>query len=216
MPGKGRKISVRGANKDGCVMPFHGNIVLAFVAGTWARFLSPTGLALSRILAEADAWAHFRMRSFSFRLHHGAITADYAAGFVGGVQDTPPATTAVIMELLPATYLGSTYTKPSDWVHVSKQELAGPFPWYKTIQGTADATEESPGYLVCAGSGATDTPVVEIRGVIEFKTSVAPANTPALVKLREEVRLERVREEQKEARKGLLRVLANAAPLTSG
>jgi hypothetical protein len=60
-------------------------------------------------------------------------------------------------------------------------------PWYKTIQGSADATEEAPGQLCYAGT-STETIVVEIVGVFEFKGAVATANTPAALKLREELR----------------------------
>lgn len=194
-------------------MPFHGAAGKALVAGAANFALNPNALSFvaSRLLVEADVWAHFRVRSFEFRLHHGATTGDMAAGFVGGVQDTIPATVTQICELLPAVYYGVTYTKPSDWVRVSKKELAGPLPWYKTVPGSADPTEELPGYICLAGA-STDTLIFECRGVLEFKTAVSSSNTPAMVKLREEMRKERVREEQIAARKGLLRVLSSAAP----
>lgn len=198
---------------DSCLLPFHGAGGLALVAGTAFIDMNPAGLAAicGRPQTEADGWAHFRMRALEFRLHHGAITGDVAAGYVGSVQDTPPANTAAVCEVLPSVYYGSTYTKPSDWVRVSKKDLAGCFPWYKTVPGTADSTEEKPGVLCISGAG-TDTPVIELRGVIEFKTAVSANNTPAELKLRNELRLLRAREEQALARQGLLRVLSVGAP----
>jgi hypothetical protein len=75
-------------------------------------------------------------------------------------------------------------------VNVSKSDLAGPFPWYKTVVGTADATEESPGLVTIAGTG-TDPFVAEFRGVFHFKTSVATANTPMALNLRRRIHEER-------------------------
>lgn len=205
MPRSAQKVS------DSSILQFHGAAGAPLVAGALSFPLNPNGLSFlsTRILAEADSWAYFRVRSFEFRLHHGAIAADIAAGFVGGIQDTVPATTPAVCELIPSVYYGSTYTQPSDWVRVSKKELAGCFPWYKAIQGTADATEEAPGSICLAGT-TTSTSILEVRGVVEFKTAVGTGNTPAQLKLREELRLERKREEQQIARRALLRVLAPA------
>ncbi len=192
---------------DGCVVPFHCYSSSALTAGAFQTPLNPTTLNSARLAAEADAWAHFRIKSLKVRLHHGALTGDAAVGLVGGYQDTPPSTIAQVMELIPSAYQGSTYTKPSEWAVASGKELAGPFPWYKTIPGSADATEEQPGSLVVAGTG-TDVFVIELRGVFEFKTSVAPSNTPAALKLRQELRLQRIREEREAARTRLLSVVA--------
>ncbi len=118
--------------------------------------------------------------SLRFRSHPQGLNR--AIGYVGGVQDTPPATTANVAELLPSVPQTSNATCPTEWVSPSKGDLAGPLPWYKTIPGSADATEEAPGYIVVAGSG-TDAYNLEIRGVFEFKTAVATANTPLEIKL---------------------------------
>jgi hypothetical protein len=139
-------------------------------------------------LTEADAWTHYRVKKLKFRLvpftpHVGLL----AVGYVGGIQDTPPATVAAILELLPASLIGPTQTVYTQWISPSKSELAGPLPWYKTIQGTADSTEEAPGQVALAGTVA-DGYAVELSGVLEFKGSVATANTPAALKVREELR----------------------------
>lgn len=203
----------KGASKDTSMFPFHGIVAVALTAGNYSQSLSPQGLTnagLSRVVVEADNWAHFRVRSFRFRVHHGAITGDLAVGYVGGVQDTAPATKGTLMELLSSVYHGSTYTEPSKWVKCSASELAGPLPWYKSIPGTADSTEEAPGVFVASGTG-TDTIVVELEGVLEFKTSVAPANTPAQLKLLEQLRLERQRVANDAARTRVIGLLSPTA-----
>ncbi len=200
-------------NSDSEVVPFHGLISITLVAGNASRQLSPSGLSafLTRVAAEADSWAHFRWRQFKFRIHHGGTTGDVAVGYLGGVQDTGPTTSTGLCEVLSSTYYGSTYTRPSEWVKCSASELAGPFPWYKSINGTADTTEEAPGYLFICGSG-TDSIVIEVRGVIEFKTAVAPANTPAAIKLREVARAEKLEKELAAARQSIVKILATTPP----
>lgn len=203
--------------KDSQILPFHALITGVLVSGNLSLALNPQVLAAqgaTRVLAVADNWGHFRVKQFAFRIHHGAITGDVAAGFLGGVQDTGPSSKAQVMELLPSTYQGATYTKPSEWVKVSPRDLAGPFPWYKTVPGTADATEEAPGVLYISGTAA-ETQVLEVRGVFEFKTSVAPANTPLAVKLITQLRKERERTEHEMVRKNLLRALAGDVPSTA-
>ncbi len=176
-------------SRDGAVVPFHVRLALAMTSGAVQTPLTPSQISSSRLAAEADNWAHFRWQNVKFRVHHGAITGDVAVGFVGGVQDTLPSTLATVSELIPATYYGSTYTVPSEWINVPKQDLAGPLPWYKALPGAASNVEELPGYLCMAGAG-TDTVVVELRGVCVFKTAVAPANTPLAIELRQKLRIE--------------------------
>jgi hypothetical protein len=75
------------------------------------------------------------------------------------------------------------------------------------LNGTADTTEEAPGYLVFAGTG-TDVIVMEVRAVFEFKTSVGSANTPMETKLLTEIRDLRRQAVVDAEKKALLRVLA--------
>ncbi len=185
-------------NHDGAVVPFHYVLVSALVAGTQNFTVGPNGNVSPRMSAEADTWAHYRIRKFKFRLHPDPSAAQsnaVAAGFCGGIQDTPPATIAAVTELVPSAYLAGGTSVPTEWVEVSQSELAGPLPWYKSIPGTADATEEYPGSISICGTG-TDTYSLEMRGVFEFKTAVATANTPEELKLREALRqlaMDRVR-----------------------
>lgn len=188
-------------------MPFHFVQQGALVAGVVTLTCSPTFLSL-RALTEADTWTHFRIRSLKFRLlpPTAAPAQCQAAGFVGGMQDTPPASIANVVELIPACVLGSRQTVPTGWMSPSKSELAGPLPWYKTIPGSADTTEESPGQLVIAGS-TTEGYVIEYFGVFEFKGAVSTANTPSAIKLREELRALRLARADAVERERLLAVL---------
>lgn len=162
-----------------------------------------------RVLAEADGWAHFRVLRLKFRLHCLASTTGVqVAGYIGGVQDTGPSTVSAVSELIPSTVITSRQTTPSPWVNVSKSDLAGPFPWYKSVPGAADPTEESPGAVYIAGDGATDAFAVEFAGVMEFKVAAATANTPQEIKLIAELRLLRQKVHKEKRREDLLRVLA--------
>lgn len=205
MPKKGRKAG--GKSGDSCIMPFHFINTTALSGGGILTFiLSPNASVSPRALIEADTWAHFRVRSFSFRIHPSGTLGPLVAGFQGGIQDTLPATIAQVSELLPSTVLGTAATVPSEWVRVSKEELAGPLPWYKTIPGTADATEESPG-IVCLSGGASEALVLEMRGTFEFKTAVSALNTPMFANMRMRLREERARVTFASERDLLLKIL---------
>lgn len=195
---------------DSETCPFHVVTLLTLSAGgAYAANLNPTTMASTRLAAEADNWAHFRMRSLKFRIFPQSATPapPCSVGFVGGVQDTAPATLGTVGELLPSAFMSGAQSVPSDWVSVRKNELAGPLPWYKTIPGTADATEEAPGVIV-AGGTANGLIYLEMRGVVEFKTSVAPANTPAEVAMRAKLRAERVARVKQAEKEKLLAVLS--------
>lgn len=200
--------------RDSCIMPFHSFIPATLVAGSLSLQGSPAGLSL-RAATEADAWAHFRLRSLRFRIHVQSAANPRAAGWIGGVEDSPPTTISQVMELLPSTYhSGAVETVPSSWVHVPKSDLAGPFPWYKTVNGSADTTEESPGSLVVVGT-LVEVVTLEVYGIFEFKTSLATANTPMLVALRQRVRKERL-ELQMAREKSLLVTILQSGGSSTG
>ncbi len=182
---------------DNTVVPIHALLQTTLGGGgTFGTGLNPNllgTLCSQRLLVESDAWAHYRILDFKFRIHRDVCTGLQAVGVVGGVQDTNPGTVQQIMELLPSTVMLANYTKPSDWITVSKSELAGPLPWYKTVPGTADTTEEYPAALMMFGP-ATDVIDVEIIARYEFKTSVSPANTPEEAQL--VARLREIRKQQ--------------------
>lgn len=168
------------------------------------------------MLVEADAWALYRVLELKVRLQpRNAVTSDQVVGFVGGNQDTPPSTFAQTSELLNAETLGADLTVPSSWCSPSRAELSGMLPWYKTIAGTADANEESPGSVYVASTAAADNFLLEIRGVYEFKTSVATGNTPAAIQLRDRIREEAKRLHQQKEKERIIAVLGTAPLLPS-
>lgn len=212
---------MKAAKKDSCKVPFHCLNQSALAGGVGTITVGPNASFGTRLLAAGDEWAHFRVLSLRFRLHpvtSAAAVGDQAAGFVGGVQDSPPGSIAAVMELLPSIFLSGSEaagqmstTTPTTWVSVSRQDLAGPLPWYKTIPGTADATEEAPGVLSVVGTG-TNTFNLEIRGVFEFKTAVSTANTPAEVTLRRLIREERRLDIANRAKLRMLGLLGSPLP----
>jgi hypothetical protein len=204
-----------GKGRDSTLIPFHSLFSGSLVSGGVSISASPVGLS-GRAGVEADAWCHFRINSLRFRLlPTSPITGLQVAGFIGGVQDTAPATTADMAEVLSSTIKGVGQTVYSEWVKVTRQELAGPFPWYKSIAGAADPTEESPGTLILRGTG-TDTYTLEVRGVFEFKTSVSTANTPAALQLRKRVREERLANLVLAERDILMKILGGGVTATPG
>jgi len=192
-------------SKDSTVMPFHTYISVALVAGVTNITANPNGLGNGgRLLTEADGWAHFRIRKLKFRLHPGSTrTGNQAVGFVGGIQDTPPATVSAVVDVIPSVILGTNATAPTEWIEVPQVDLSGPLPWYKGIAGTADSTEEAPGQILICGT-ATDGFTLEIRGSVEFKVSLSTANTPAAAAARAVVREERIRIEREKFRDSIL------------
>lgn len=209
-------MSNRKRNLDSAFVPFHTLVSPALVAGTISVLGNPNALSNGgRLLTEADAWAHFRIKKLAFRLlpQTGMAGQFMVAGWVGGIQDAAPSTAATVAELIPSCCLAQDQTTPTEWVKVPKVDLSGPLPWYKSIAGTADATEEAPGQI-CIGGTGTDVTILEIRGVVEFKTSVSAANTPAEIALRAKLRSERVAFEKEVAQKRVLALLG-AKPVFS-
>jgi hypothetical protein len=204
----------KGKARDGSVVQFHTLITNNMAANIVSIPLNPsdTNLSPTRLPSEADAYAHFRVLSLKFRLHPVSRTGAQIAAFIGGVQDTLPVSFPSVGELVPSVLFGNTATTPSAWVIPSRSELAGPFPWYKTVLGTADATEEQPGYIRLFSISATDAYLLEIRGTIEFKTAVSTLNTPAALRLRADLRAERVRVEREATRNALLKQLSGGSP----
>lgn len=196
-------------SRDSELLPFHFLSTVTLSGGTSSFSLNPSALVgTTRIPAVADTWAHFRVKKFAYRMHpRTSLTGPASAAFVGGVQDTLPGSLAQVMELLPAAFISNQATVPTEWIHVKKQELSGALPWYKSLIGTADATEEAPGVMSFVGSG-TDVLYVEFRGIYEFKTSVSTGNTPQEAILRAKLREERILLHRDRERTKLLSALA--------
>ncbi len=195
-------------------MRFHFLSSPALAAGVNTIALNPAGLS-SRCLNDADAWEWYRLKSFKFRIF--ALTTAAYVGFVEGKPDTMPGSGTQVMELLDAVaHNGPQETCWSRWVNIPKGALAGPLPWYKTIQGTATDEEELQGFLALAGTG-TNSVLVEYFFDIEFKGPIATANTPAMVALRKQLHEERVKTAHAVKRASVLQALSPTivgAPVT--
>lgn len=180
------------SKSDTSVVDFHIIGTLSLSAGVNTLQVSPSGFnSLStRFGNMADGWGHFRVRRLRFRLLPSlAATANIVVmGYVGGIEDTTPATVATVGELMASTSMqaGACQTVPSNWVNVPRVELAGPFPWYKAINGAATTTEEAPGLICFAGTG-TQTFYFEFYVTFEFKVALDPGNTPMAISLRKEL-----------------------------
>jgi len=192
--------------KDSAIVPFHLLVSGVLAGGVAQTRVDPTGLG-GRVTAEADGWGLFRILSLRFRLvASGTLTAAMTVGFIQGFPDTTPATIADVMTLIPATIQGAKQTVYSNWVSVSKSDLAGAFPWYKAIQGSFDSSEETPGTLCFVGT-STDPFILEVHVTLEFKSSMSTSNTPLQLNLLARIRRERELLAMEREKQKVLRVL---------
>jgi hypothetical protein len=169
------------SNKSTVKIPFRTFVAGTLTAGAATIPISPNSTLCTRLVTLADTFEQYRMIDLKYRMHRAAATVVnvQAAGFIAGVTDTAPSSVLTVAETGNATILGGQSTIPSDWLHVPRQVLAGQLPFYKTVVGSPDTLEEIQGNLYVVGN-ATDAYHVEIRGAIEFKQPVDPANTPSL------------------------------------
>jgi len=197
------------------VFHIHGLIQDVAAALNRSYGLNPNNLGFTRLLAAADSYAHYRVKSMKFRVHSNNSADTTAVGYVGGVQDTLPSTSLQVLELLPSVLVGPAQQVPTNWVKVQPNDLAGPLPWYKSLLGTSDSTEEQPGFLVLTRATASTPIQVEVMATYEFKTAVAPANTPMMVKLASEVRAARLLAHRAREAAALRRAMGAAAALAA-
>ncbi len=213
--------------KDNAVCPFRWVQGLTIANGTTNGNVRIRCDVLGSHVADmADAWMLFRMRALRFRLlpynlttSPGSYNEAAALGWITSIPDTLPADFASVATVPNGTCVTGSQTIPSNWVTVSKDDLAGPFPWYKTIPGTADPTEEEPGFiavgLAVAPTTTSLTMYIELDGIIEFKGGVSVSQTPAydaaLIRKVHEDRVERARLAE---RARMLNILAPPEPVT--
>ncbi len=201
---------------DGCRVPFRYVISLTPVAGVFGVTLNPS--SFPRVQTEADGWSLFRILRMKFRILPPALAANQVltvGSFLAGVADTPPSTTAQASELLCGCTLGGLQTTPSEWANVSPKDLAGPLPWYKTFVGASAYEEASPGTIYFVGSGTLPI-TAEFRGIYEFKSAIATANTPAAIDLRLRLRDEHRRRLAALEQQCLVSLLAGAPSAPTG
>ncbi len=179
-------------------VPFRYFWSTVLVAGVNALPTSPTQSGYSsRLAGVADNFNLYRINRFRFRMHPVANTgvSRVTAAYSPGVSTTSPSTLALIGEFLYTATMGPAggQTVPSNWVNVPRQLLQGQLPWYRTIQGSQDASEEDAGYIYVAGT-STDAFVIEIEGEYEFKDAIDPGLTLETRVQRREIALARRRE----------------------
>lgn len=179
----------------------------SLVAGAALANVNATGLgALStRFLTEADGWALFKYTSFKFRVHPSNVSANQVVGFTP-IADTSPSTIAQVMELRSSVYIDQSQTVPTEWIDVAPGVLHGQLPWYRTVDGSFDVTEENPGRMIIVGTG-TDTFAVEFKTDVKFKDALAPANTPQELKVLHDRRDSRMEERDSHLRAALMQLL---------
>ncbi len=203
----------RAKTGDSCVTPFHVYVSSSVSGNTAAFSLSPSGLAgwSTRLTSLADSFTKFRFRSCKFRLR--SLGVEQAAAYVAGVQDSNAfASIIAAMEATTACAVFTTQSVPSEWVNIPRVDLMGALPWYKSIAGLADQTEEAPGQILIRSTNATDIYRLEIKGVIEFAGSIPPANTPMEVQLLRQLGQERRNAVIARERASMLKVLSSGPP----
>jgi hypothetical protein len=185
-------------------VPFHILFTQVLTAGSGNLALTPALLG-TRLGVIGDGFEEYRLTALKYRLHPGGAAVKggdcQVASFYPGIVDSTSSLTATaVSEVVYSTIMGARATTPSAWGVVPRAVLSGPFPWYKTIASTLDASEETQGYMLIAGNGS-DSYQLEAAGVMEFKGSSATANTPmALVDIR------------RRQRERLLQVIAGQEP----
>jgi len=148
-------------------------------AASSLKTLSVSPLLTPRLTSLADDFDEYRFTKLAFRLRaSGGNSGDAAAAFAPGVTDTAPTTTVQLTEYLSSVFLGDEETVPSNWVNVDRGALAGMHPWYKTVAGTPEVSEEVVGVIYVRCGGATATPGLEMRGTVEFRAASSTATTP--------------------------------------
>jgi hypothetical protein len=164
------------SERDTVSIPFHFHALGA--AAAVAVSVSPNAAFSPRLAAIGDDFDEYRVTKLQFRILPGgaASAATSAACYQPGIVDTPPATALTISESINTTLLGGGQTVPTKWSSVPAGVLAGMHPWYKTVPGTPEASEELQGgiYAFLAVTGG----VLEWQGVCEFRAAIAAGNTP--------------------------------------
>lgn len=191
--------------KDSTRVPFHYIVSSAAVSNV--AYLPVNNSLAPRLTTEADAWALFKVASLKFRLHPSSGN-DLIAGLFTGVADTPPGSFAAVSELISSALSAGSSSVPTEWVTPSASELAGYFPWYKTVPGSLDASEEAPCTIALWSASASGTFALELRGEYVYRDAIATANTPELVALRAKVRAEQRKLRADAERRQVLDLLA--------
>jgi len=175
--------------------------IVGLAGGVGQISLSPSSFI--EAAAISDVFELYRVTKLRYRLHrHVSTSGSLAAVYIAGVVDNAPSTAADASVSPYTAVITPTATVPSGWRTVSRRDLVGYQPWYKTIAGSPDPAQEVQGRIYLAGL-ASDFWTVEVEVVYQFKSPCTSSATPAERGARE-CALERER---------LLRILAAAPTL---
>ena len=163
--------------KDTISVPFKAVVTAALSSGVAS--LPLTGGMTGRLAAIADSYDEFRFTKLSFRIRHPAAMTSpgyQIAGYAAGITDTAP-TLPTIGEYLTSCLITSWESTYQPYAKVPAGVLAGMHPWYKTIAGSPEPSEEVQGTIYIAGTG-TDVYFLEVAGEIQFRCSAPTGSTP--------------------------------------
>jgi len=157
----------------------------------------------------------YRCTSLKFRLHpNAALTGAMAVGFASGVETTNPSTVETVLETECSALLAAKTTTPSSWVKVPRAALRGPREWYMANGGGSSQSDAQQFEIHIAGTG-TDAYLVELEGIVEFRSPVNQTDTPQLRELRAAEAAIRARIAAERRRGELLAVLQGGPPASA-
>jgi len=164
-------------SRDTVRVPFHALLNNGFTASAQLP-LTPT--LTPRLTAIADDFDEFRFEKLRFRVRDVAAAAGtQVCAYLPGIVDTPPVNLAQIGEILNCVLIAPGETVASQWSDVPKGVLAGMHPWYKSVAGTPEASEEQQGVICLVETSAASTFVfIEVEGICAFRAAVNAGNTP--------------------------------------
>lgn len=170
-------------------IPFHRAANVTLTAGQAQIPVAPTALTVFDWLANiAENFELYRFIELEYRLRYAtAITGTQELAFYPDAVGTT-VTAGPNSENLDCVFLGQFETGQVQPFHkVPRSRLKGQIDWYKTIPDAASSEFESQGRLNFNGT-SSETVVLEVRGVVQFKNNIDPTAAAAEMKLRQEKR----------------------------
>jgi len=185
MPNKQRRGNKRvGRGTGGRVETchFHAMIQLIGVAGVYPTF-NVTPMNFGRPAVIVDNFDEYRLKRLKFRIYPNGtplVATVSTATFFPTVVTTAPNflnsyDNPTVVTLLP------TDVAPTPWRVVSKADLQGLQPWYKSENASTATPDTLPGqfYITCNNAASTQVINCEFDGVFQFRGETNAASTPA-------------------------------------
>lgn len=165
-------------------VPCHGRISNSLTSGLFSQSLAPT--LFSTITAISDVFEMYRFTNLKYRMlpAGGTVipTGSQVCGYLPGVIDTASGlTVGSLIQSRHTCFITERQVTPTPWIKVPRAVLQSYGNWYKTVVGTPDVATEIQGGIYVAGTG-TDSFVVEVSAVIEFKDLVVAGATPMIAR----------------------------------